>query len=73
MGTRKSAKSADITNETVWIIGYEWMCKDVSNFPVSTVDAIKLSNNETRTYKEEVLMGSCVDFSFDQCNYNFAS
>ena len=74
IGTRKGAKLADVSDDSVWINGQDWMRKDISEFPVSTVDEIKLSQRETCQHDQEILKSNCRDLGFNsQITCNFAS
>ena len=41
IGTRRGATLADVSSDSAWQKGYDWMTKDVSEFPAQTYDDIK--------------------------------
>ena len=53
LGTRRGARIEDIKDDSVWINGYEWMRMKSSEFPVKTVEQIKLDCKELRTAYDE--------------------
>ena len=72
IGTRKGAKLEDVSENSVWIKGLDWMHKDKSEFPVSTVNEIKLCMSEKSIYNEEILKNDYTELSFsnqDTCNF----
>ena len=72
IGTRKGAKLENVSENSVWIKGLDWMHKDKSEFPVSTVNEIKLCTSEKSIYNEEILKNDYTDLSFsnqDTCNF----
>ena len=73
MGTRKGAKICDVSDDSVWINGLEWMKKDFSEFPVLTVSEINLSRSESSMFNEEVLKSDNVELiCIDAGSFNFA-
>ena len=46
IGTRKGATIADVSEGSVWINGYEWMSGPVEEFPMKTIEQVKLSDLE---------------------------
>ena len=65
LGTRKGAKLVDVSQDSQWINGYEWMKLDQNDFPTKTVNEIKLSNDELLHYEKE-----CLDSDpWDCCEY----
>ena len=42
LGTRKGASLSDVDSKSIWINGVDWMKKDKSQFPVVTVQEVKL-------------------------------
>ena len=42
LGTQKGAKIKDVMDNSTWINGYSWMKGESSEFPVKTVEEIKL-------------------------------
>ena len=46
LGTRKGATVQQVSPGSPWIEGLPWMRKDSSEFPLSTVEDIKLSASE---------------------------
>ena len=47
LGTRKGVKVAEVAEDSVWINGLPWMSKPEEEFPVLTIEQIKLSQQET--------------------------
>ena len=41
IGTRSGATLADVSPDSIWQKGYDWMCKDSSEFPIQTYQSIK--------------------------------
>ena len=64
LGTRKGAKLEKVLENSVWINGLEWMRKDRSEFPVSTVSEIKLNKNETGEYNSEIIKNEYAELDF---------
>ena len=50
LGTRKGAKISDISEGSVWMNGFDWMREERSEFPVKSVDDLKLSDDEFKDY-----------------------
>ena len=48
LGTRKGASLDDVKQSSAWINGFEWMKQEVSEFPMTSVQDINLSNSEFR-------------------------
>ena len=53
LGTRKGAKIEDIGESSDWINGMSWMNGEEYDFPVKTVEEIKLSGSENKEVGEE--------------------
>ena len=53
LGTRKGARVKDITQTSEWVNGKEWMNRCESEFPVSTVSQITLSEAEKSAVSSE--------------------
>ena len=54
LGTRKGAKISDISEGSVWMNGFDWMREERSEFPVKSVDDLKLSDDELKDYQAEL-------------------
>ena len=46
IGTRKGATIADVSEDSPWVNGLDWMSLPVSEFPVKTIDEINLTPEE---------------------------
>ena len=62
IGTRKGASLNDVDSNSLWINGFDWMSKDRTEFPVFTVDVIKLEPTKVNDLKNEYLKGDSKDF-----------
>ena len=54
LGTRRGVTIEDVTSESVWQTGFDWMKLDVSMFPVKTVDQVKLNSSEEKEVNKEM-------------------
>ena len=54
LGTRKGAKISDISEESDWINGKEWCRGEKSDFPIKSVDDLKLTDDELKDYNAEL-------------------
>ena len=55
LGTERGARIEDIKDDSVWINGYEWMRMESSEFPVKTVEQIKLDYKELKSAYDEAI------------------
>ena len=55
LGTKKGARIEDIKDDSVWINGYDWMRMESSEFPVKTVEQIKLDCKELKSAYDEAI------------------
>ena len=55
LGTRKGAMVSDIDPDSEWCGGYEWMKKELTEFPVKSIKEIKLKESEIETCNTELL------------------
>ena len=53
IGTRKGATIDDVSNESVWINGHDWMHLDQSSFPVRSAQDLKLDESELSQLQKE--------------------
>ena len=56
LGTRKGATISDVGPDSYWCNGYEWMKKENTEFPIKSVDQIKLRESEVESCKRELLL-----------------
>ena len=56
LGTRKGAKLSDVSPDSVWCCGYEWMKGEIDKFPVKSIEEIKLKESEMEMCGTELLM-----------------
>ena len=54
LGTRKGAKISDICDGSEWINGKEWCKSERSEFPIKSVNDLKLTDDELKDYKAEL-------------------
>ena len=72
VGTRKGATLKDIDDRSDWINGIDWMHKHESQFPVLTVDEVKLDASKLKNLKGECLKGNSSDVIWSGCtNFSF--
>ena len=58
IGTRRVSSMEDVSPGSPWTIGYNWMHKDASAFPVKTYDEVKLSCTELSDVRNEMVLHS---------------
>ena len=61
IGTRKGASLSDVENKSIWINGVDWMKKDKSQFPVLTVQEVRLDPSKLSVVKNEYVKGDSTD------------
>ena len=61
IGTRKGVTLRDIDSESTWMNGFEWMKLDKSEFPVQSVQELKLDSVGVTELKKEFLKGDGSD------------
>ena len=54
IGIRKDVALEDVNQDSVWVNGLSWMKRDKSEFPMSTLDEIKLNESESNEMRKEV-------------------
>ena len=64
MGTRRGATVADISSESEWINGKEWMRGKREDFPVTTVDEVRFQQADVDSIRKESLRPDMVDAFF---------
>ena len=52
IGTRKGVKISDIEQDSSWISGFSWMNKHEKDFPVFTIEQIKLDRKAVEDAKK---------------------
>ena len=52
LGMRRGAKIEDVSSNSAWINGLEWMKEEVSSFPVTSFNDLKLSYQEAKEAKK---------------------
>ena len=56
IGTRRGATLADVSGDSIWFNGFQWMHEAVVTFPAKTVDEIKLNQEDiTFVNKEQII------------------
>ena len=55
IATRRGAKLADISPNSVWVTGHDWAKYEREKFPIKSVQSLKMSNNEVESFKKELL------------------
>ena len=55
IGTRKGVKVSEVKEDSTWIKGFSWMSKAKEDFPVFTVEQIKLDKVELQNLRKEQL------------------
>ena len=66
MGTRKGATIPDVSSESRWICGSEWMRGNRKDFPAVNVNDIRLKKAEVEAIKKESLRPELVNTFFTQ-------
>ena len=56
IGTRKGATIKDVTENSLWANGPEWAELERENFPIKSVNEIKLNNEDVKLYNDENLV-----------------
>ena len=54
IGTRRCSSISVVAPDSVWMQGYAWMKGEETDFPMMTVEDVKLSNLEFQSMKKEV-------------------
>ena len=62
IGTRKGAKLEEIGEGSNWIRGLKWMSLEETEFPVKTIEELKLTSKELINVETEYLRHSSKDF-----------
>ena len=68
IGTRKGAKIPDVIEGSKWIYGLQWMTKPVQDFPSSTIDELKLNQNDLEEAEKEKI---CIQSFYNQRELGF--
>ena len=55
LGTRRGAKISDVLDGTPWVNGPEWATEDRENFPVKSVQSIRLGAEELKDFNDELV------------------
>ncbi|MEM7375655.1 MAG: hypothetical protein AAF587_44090, partial [Bacteroidota bacterium] len=58
IGTRKGASLADVSEDSTWFNGFQWMSESKSAFPVKSVNDIKLTNDEMKSVNKEQIIST---------------
>ncbi|XP_066912130.1 uncharacterized protein [Clytia hemisphaerica] len=53
LGTRKGVTIQDVSDDSTWINGYEWMTRDVGEFPTNTAKDLRLSQKDIAEVQKE--------------------
>ena len=61
LGTKLGTKLKDVMDDSTWINGYNWMEWEVSEFPMKTVEEVKLDSNQLKSAKDECIHKENVD------------
>ena len=72
VGTRKGLKISDVAQDSTWINGLSWMSGPSEDFPVRTVEQVKLDNVELQKLKKEQLDLGVDNPSLSQCHIAYA-
>ena len=64
LGTRKGATISDVSPESKWINGFDWMTRDREQLPVSSVDDLRFQQTDLDAVKKESLRPDVVDSFF---------
>ena len=77
IGTRKGVTIADVSDDSEWINGQDWMNGDESTFPMKSFREAVLSKNDLDQYKTELIKSDVQDdewvrqqLSYMYCHYN---
>ena len=63
IGTRRGAKLEDVLDGSEWVVGKEWMRRPESEFPVKTLDEIKMTPSEVdEANKEKIVVKTFFSF-----------
>lgn len=63
IGTRKGVSIDEISQDSKWINGYQWMSEDQSNFPIIRISDLTFSQSELSKINEEILPHQMTFFS----------
>ena len=57
IGTRKGVKVSGVLQNSTWTNGLDWMSMPENNFPIFTVEQIKLDNAGVENIENELIEG----------------
>ena len=61
LGTRKGAKLSDVSEDSKWVNGEDWLRYDRSGFPIKSAKELTLSNDDLSAHKNELLKSDVMD------------
>ena len=64
MGTRRGSTIADVSSDSQWINGFDWMHGPRDQFPVFSVEEIKFQQTDVEAIRKESLRPEIVDVLF---------
>ncbi|XP_066913677.1 uncharacterized protein [Clytia hemisphaerica] len=56
IGTRRGTTISDVSANSTWFNGFEWMCDPEDTFPTKSVDQVKLTNEDLKSAKKEQIL-----------------
>ena len=56
IGTRRTATLQDVGDRSTWKVGLSWMCEDSINFPLKSIEDVKLEIEEKLAYDKELMI-----------------
>ena len=61
LGTRKGAKLSDVSEDSKWVNGEDWLKYDRSGFSSKSAEDLTLSHDDLKAHKNELLKSDVVD------------
>ena len=63
LGTRKGVK-VDVLESSIWFNGHQWAKSDRSQFPIKSINQIRLCNDDLKMHNEEILNQDLCDIEW---------
>ena len=56
IGTRRTSTIEDVGNQSPWKVGLSWMCEELVDFPLKSIEDVKLEIEEKVAYDKEMMI-----------------
>ena len=64
LGTRRGVKVDDILENSIWFNGQQWTKSDQSEFPIKSINQIRLCKEDLKMHNEEILYEDLCDIEW---------